>query len=253
MEVKGSDLQREITHFRYKYKNKIKLGSEKDGWLPKVIDEPFDPIKENDYPHVTDEYLTMETGERMAIYIGGGITLTLFVLFTIDWIQHGFWGWFALLLYLFFLGYSVFSIIAYFTLPPKEIIINRKDGLITFPGWYWIDNVTMRFADIKFGYTSGGPNLIGGYILQILRPDRIGTFEKFPLGCGNCYIDLSFLTWYMDKNRPLPPGKAFDPYRERDFQRRKKEKFPPPLYPASIPTPEATPAQQKEREKFWRG
>src|SRR5690554_2657228 len=89
----------------------------------------------------------------------------------------------------------------------------------------------MRFADIKFGYTSGGPNLIGGYMLQILRPDRFGTFELFTLGCGSCYEDLSFLTWCMDKNRPLPPGKPFDPFREKDFQRRKREKFPPPLVP----------------------
>src|SRR5690554_660781 len=92
----------------------------------------------------------------------------------------------------------------------------------------------MRFTDIKFGYTSGGPNLIGGYMLQILRPDRFGTFELFTLGCGNCYEDLSFLTWCMDKNRPLPPGKPFDPFREKDFQRRKREKFPPP--PCTRPT-----------------
>src|SRR5690554_6085237 len=84
-------------------------------------------------------------------------------------------------------------------------------------------------------------------------PRQIWDLRVVTLGCGNCYEDLSFLTWYMDKNQPLPPGKALDPYRERDFQRRKREKFPPPLYPANIPTPEATPAQQKEREKFWRG
>ena len=67
---------------------------------------------------------------------------------------------------------------------------------------------------------------------------------------------------YKYKNRLFDKGQEswlpkvidepFDPYREKDFQRRKKEKFPPPLYPASIPTPEATPAQQKEREKYWR-
>src|SRR5690554_2226359 len=161
MEVKGEDLQRELTQFRYKYKNKIKLGSEKDSWLRKVIDEQFNPKTGQDYLFVSDESIKLTTIEKIPIYWGGGLTSILFVLFTIDWIQHGFWGWFALLLYLFFLGYTVFSIIAYFTLPPKEVIINRKDGLITFPGWYWMDNVTMRFADIKFGYTSGGPNQIG--------------------------------------------------------------------------------------------
>ena len=64
MEVKGSDLQREITHFGYKYKNKIKLGSEKDGWLPKVIDEPFDPINEGYFNYANDEFITLKQGEK---------------------------------------------------------------------------------------------------------------------------------------------------------------------------------------------
>ena len=51
----------------------------------------------------------------------------------------------------------------------------------------------------------------------------------------------------MDKNRPLPPGTAFDPYREKDFERRKKLGFPKPLYTSNIATPKATPEQQKER------
>ncbi|WFO16521.1 hypothetical protein M601_001525 [Cellulophaga baltica 4] len=54
----------------------------------------------------------------------------------------------------------------------------------------------------------------------------------------------------MDKNRPLPPGDAFDEYRLQDFERRKAEGFPRPLYPSNIPTPEATPEQQEEREKI---
>ena len=54
----------------------------------------------------------------------------------------------------------------------------------------------------------------------------------------------------MDKNRPLPPGTAFDPYREADFERRKAEGFPKPLYGSIIETPEATPEQQAERERI---
>ena len=48
----------------------------------------------------------------------------------------------------------------------------------------------------------------------------------------------------MDKNRPLPPGEAFDPYRKKDFQRRKAEGFPPPLYPSYIDTPEDSESQK---------
>ncbi|WP_199185117.1 hypothetical protein [Aquimarina sp. I32.4] len=52
----------------------------------------------------------------------------------------------------------------------------------------------------------------------------------------------------MDQNRPLPPGTAFDAYREQDYERRKALGFPKPLYYSNIPTPEATPEQQAERE-----
>ncbi|MCD7935600.1 MAG: hypothetical protein LUG98_01935, partial [Tannerellaceae bacterium] len=52
----------------------------------------------------------------------------------------------------------------------------------------------------------------------------------------DCYI--SFFVWYMDKNRPLPPHTFFDPYREKDYKRRKAEGFPPPIYPSEIPIPE---------------
>ena len=55
----------------------------------------------------------------------------------------------------------------------------------------------------------------------------------------------SFIVWYMDKNRPLPPGEAFDPYRKKDFQRRKSEGFPPPLYPSYIDTPEDSESQKE--------
>lgn len=44
----------------------------------------------------------------------------------------------------------------------------------------------------------------------------------------------SFFVWYMDHNRPLPPGKIFDPYRYKDYLRRKKKHFPAPLYRSKI-------------------
>ena len=60
----------------------------------------------------------------------------------------------------------------------------------------------------------------------------------------------SFMVWYMDKNRPLPPGTAFDAYRQQDFERRKAEGFPPPLYPSIFDTKEATAEQQAQRKKI---
>lgn len=44
-------------------------------------------------------------------------------------------------------------------------------------------------------------------------------------------MQWSFYVQYMDKNQTLPPGTAFDAYREKDFQRRKAEGFPEPKYP----------------------
>lgn len=41
-----------------------------------------------------------------------------------------------------------------------------------------------------------------------------------------------------------PPGTAFDPYRQKDYERRKAEGFPPPLYESKIPTPEYVPERK---------
>ncbi len=157
---------------------------------------------------------------------------------------------FETFLYFFIWGIFVFFIIYYFTMPKKEIILNRLDGTITFPGWMWKKNITMPFNKIKFSYTSGGPNMVGAYQLLIVRPDKAGSILQFPFGGVDCYTDLSLLTWYMDSNRPLPPHTDLDPYREKDYERRKKAKFKKPLYPSQIPTPEATPEQQAERERI---
>ena len=105
-----------------------------------------------------------------------------------------------------------------------------------------------------------------GYGVRVYTAVRPGTInqhltfvsskEKSRVGgiITELQVDLSwsFTVWYMDKNRPLPPGTAFDAYREKDFERRKAEGFPKPLYKSTIPTPEATPEQQLVREAFWK-
>ena len=60
----------------------------------------------------------------------------------------------------------------------------------------------------------------------------------------------SFYIWYMDKNRPLPPGTAFNPYREKDFDRRHKEGFKPPLYPSVIHIADKKNYQKKIKKEF---
>lgn len=140
----------------------------------------------------------------------------------------------------------IFFVVYYYTAPYKEFICNRKDGLLTYPGFMWQKNITMPINRVIF--TMSGPSVqgTGAFNLLIERPDRF--YSKYLASMNNnCYVDLSFYLWYMDKNRPLPPGTAFDPYREEDFERRKSEGFPKPLFPSSISTPEATPEQQAER------
>ena len=108
----------------------------------------------------------------------------------------------------------------------------------------------MSFSKVIFHFSTGGDNAVGAYMLQIVRPTN-HTFRIFPYG-RECYESISGIVWYMDKNRPLPPGTAFDPHRDADFERRKAEGFPPPLYPSQVATREATKAQQKERDKYWK-
>ncbi len=124
------------------------------------------------------------------------------------------------------------------------------DGLVTIPGALYQPNITMPFKTLIFAFSTGGEDGSGAFRLEAIRPNNY-TFVNFNGGYG-CYHDISFYTWYMDKNRPLPPGEAFDAYREQDFERRKAEGFPKPLYPSNVPTPEATPEQQKEREQYWK-
>ena len=130
-----------------------------------------------------------------------------------------------------------------------ELIINREEGTITFYKQRGEKRIVIPFeeGDGFLRFTAGG-GVAPDFILMFLPKSRKGP-------CGilaqiDIYAFWEFVVWYMDKNRPLPPGTAFDPYREADFQRRKAEGFPKPLYKSYIPTPEATRRQQLERERI---
>lgn len=49
----------------------------------------------------------------------------------------------------------------------------------------------------------------------------------------------------MDKNRPLPPHTDFEEYRGQYFIRRKKARFPKPMFLAYFDTPNARGKQQE--------
>ena len=132
--------------------------------------------------------------------------------------------------------------------PYKELILNREEGTISMPRAFKKENLVISFEEgegiVKF--TAGGGAAPDVYLVFLHKNRKKGGH----LSHSDIYAFWDFVVWYMDKNRPLPPGTAFDPYREADFQRRKAEGFPKPLYKSYIPTLEATRRQQLERERI---
>jgi hypothetical protein len=144
---------------------------------------------------------------------------------------------------------GILIIIYGFIAPAKEMIYHRLKGVLT------ITRPFRKSVDISFKtgygvrvYTSHRPGLIDTHLsfVSSMKKPRVGGILS-ELKVDNYW---AFTVWYMDKNRPLPPGDAFDPYREKDFERRKAEGFPKPLYKSNIPTPEFTKVQQQERERI---
>ena len=137
--------------------------------------------------------------------------------------------------------------------PTKKLELKRLSGKMTYPSYGFYPHMTLTFtkATVYKSLISGPDATIGGYKLAARNPYNTGVGKgNYDLAPADPEEWWSYFVWYMDKNRPLPSGKAFDPYREKDFERRKAEGFPKPLYPSDIPTPEATKEQQKEREQI---
>ncbi len=248
--------KREITHTHYKNGDKK---TEKGGFSRmlqmrithnKYILKKHQVGNEDDFVFANDVFLTYPVVSNIAPLWLGGTFLILFLGFLIisisssevntlfDFLAIGF----------LFLGF-LFFLIYYFTMPKKECIFNREDGRVTFPGFMWHKNITMPIKEMLFSMSSPSRQGGGAFLLQIVRPDKTYSFYLCTLG-NSCYEDLSFFLWYMDKNRPLPPGTAFDEYRDDDFERRKAAGFPKPLFESDIETPEATERQQIERKKI---
>ncbi len=131
-----------------------------------------------------------------------------------------------------------------------QLCLDRLGGTITYPAPFFGKPLTGAFNKLVVVFAVSGD--IDGYSPQeylkavnTFRPRKLDILKT--LSFKNPYNEWSLYVWYMDKNRPLPPGTAFDAYRQKDFERRKALGFPKPLYPSNVPTPEATEAQQRER------
>ena len=133
-------------------------------------------------------------------------------------------------------------------MPYRELILDREAGTISLHKPFKKDNIIIPFNRGIGWWKMTGTKTNFAFALWFSFKGRAG--QGGELACAYIEEFWDFVVWYMDKNRPLPPGTAFDPYREADFQRRKAEGFPKPLYGSIIETPEATPEQQAERERI---
>ncbi len=247
-----ADYTRKITHQDYRNPDKLKKYYHRVikqiHIRPDRFDKNFTREKESAYIHFDDQFLVSKSGNWVVPVVAGSMSFIfmLIFIFPLDESRDGIDWTFLTIGAL----STIFFIIYGFTMPKKESILNRKDGLITFTGFIWQPNITMAFKKVEFAYSTGGEDAVGAFQLQIIRPNRWQTFAIAGYIGLECYSNMSFITWYMDKNRPLPPGEAFDAFRQADYKRRKAAGFPKPLYRSNIATPEATKEQRAERKRI---
>lgn len=102
------------------------------------------------------------------------------------------------------------------TLTMRSSVLNWKPGTITIP-----------FDEAFFSVT--GPPVAQSFNVSLPQYNSRFIYLKMEgvVGSDDATNCTSFFVWYMDRNRPLPPGKDLDPYRMKDYERRKAEGFPP--------------------------
>ena len=213
-------------------KRELKYVWWKRNYFPHIILErprgKNEMCKENGITRADDQFYIVDkslyTG-KMYMYIGlFFLVLTFFLFFTIDANEIP-----SVFFRVIFFLTGILLIVYQYTHPPKKIILDRLNGIITFPGVFYGKPITMPFdkvsAALKFNGIGAGVSLGFSHHKILATSIRIDNTPK---------SSWSFIVWYMDKNRPLPPGKVFDLYRKRDYERRKAEGFPEPLYESWI-------------------
>ncbi|MDC1161802.1 hypothetical protein OAT18_00005, partial [Tenacibaculum sp.] len=172
------DYVRKITHSNYKNPEKLKKYyhgiKKKIHKKPKIYKET--KYSKSDYLLRNQHFIVTKAAPMATTEIYGGISIILF--FGVLWYgykdgfanEHIFFLILSSFLTLFFIFYAV-------TMPKKEHILNRRDGLVTMTGFMWQKNITMSFDKVEFAYSTGGENGIGGFMLQTIRPNKWQTFD----------------------------------------------------------------------------
>lgn len=103
------------------------------------------------------------------------------------------------------------------------LCIGQNERYCNFSPPFVFSSCTIPFSKVVPGYSNG--NLCFAHPRSGIVIPVLGAYDS---GWWSFYV------LYMDKNRPLPQGEVFDPYREKDFLRRKAAGFPKPIYPNTI-------------------
>lgn len=223
-----------------------------EGLAKRITHVPLKMDVEHIYPiekHATIKHLD---DEKMVIDHSGvnvfvlGLSLFQVILWTWAYTVIERYDIFDAIVFVLIYGGSIFFLLKSLISTKKVFIFNRKKGTLTYPELLWRSSKTIPFSEACFIRNRVGPYAGENSHLAIIRADGI-TRTLITWDHPNEYF--SFFVWYMDRNRPLPPGTAFDPYRERDYERRKAEGLQPPLYPADIDTPEYNKIQDKGQPK----
>lgn len=126
-----------------------------------------------------------------------------------------------------FIGLPLTILIFALSQPKKEVTYDRKNGTITFSirGW----SKTYPFESMSAALKVNAHNNCVEVYPNKDCSKSFTIINNQPSG-EEAIRYWSFIVWYMDRNRELPPFARFDPYREKDLERLRKENFPQPLY-----------------------
>ncbi len=138
-----------------------------------------------------------------------------------------------------FLFFSIYSYIIIIS-GESEMILNRLKGTVRIPCGILKKPIEKPFNEAIAFY--GSATNYGNYYIGL-------RFQGYGRGAilsnsPNLPGEWALFLWYMDKNRPLPPGNAFADFRKIDAARLRAAGHPEPLYPMS-------PEVKKKVEKFY--
>ncbi|WP_144446094.1 hypothetical protein [Halorhodospira halophila] len=116
--------------------------------------------------------------------------------------------------------------------PPHTVTFDRRKQTVSLPPVGEGDYIEVPWRELEV-IPEYSPGSYGGHFggISALRPDN---HLSVPL--GRMQEEWDFYCWYMDPRKPLPPGRVFDPYRQRDDERRAREYGPEVLhrYPSAL-------------------